>query len=279
MAVTTKNNPGSFSTAYTFGFSACLKRLLKLAYNKNWRRLTKGIVAELLNVGRFGFFFGLVQKKECNICEYKGPFVHLYNELRIAWNSACPTCDSRSRHRGLFFLYNEYIITDEVSRKILHFAPEPVFYRLFLDKSFLDYKTTDFFLEDVDFVKEDIQKLSFADDSFDVVLCNHVIEHVPDDVRAFREINRILTKGGMALLTIPGNFTRPKTVYFDHLNYNGHYRDYGIDVVDKLKLCFGEIDIVNLSKFSMAGHDYAIRKNDLAFVCKKKTVFIPDEGV
>jgi ubiquinone/menaquinone biosynthesis C-methylase UbiE len=77
----------------------------------------------------------------------------------------------------------------------------------------------------VDF-KEDIQNLSFPNAQYDLILCNHVIEHVPKDEMALKEISRILKPNGKAIITIPGNYQRDNTIYFNHLRFNGHYRDY-----------------------------------------------------
>ncbi len=76
-------------------------------------------------------------------------------------------------------------------------------------------RTTDFYSSDVNFPNEDIQNLSFSDDSYDYILCNHVIEHVPNDELAFRELSRILKPRGKAIITIPGDYHLNDTVVFD----------------------------------------------------------------
>ena len=270
-ATTTKNNPGSFSKQYHFTARGILRKWIRICRQRNWRLLPKALVVDTLNFIRFVILGNAFFKSECCICGYKGPFVHMYTELRMALNSACPACDSRSRHRGLFFLYNDQILKKDTSQKvILHFAPEPVFYKLFVENPDLSYRTTDFLLEDVDYPGEDIQNLSFKDNRFNYVLCNHVIEHVPDDDRALGEISRVLVKDGVAFITIPGNFARKRTRYFDHLNYNGHYRDYGLDVLDKMKKHFTTVEAVDLSSYNvLSANGYSIRKKDMVFLCKK----------
>lgn len=202
------------------------------------------------------------KKYSCNICGYQGRFLHKSNRLGIAWNSRCPMCDSRSRHRGLSFLYRKLIPEQD---SVLHFAPEPVLMKLFERNN--QYKTTDYFLEDVDYPRQDIQQITI-DQTFDWVLCNHVVEHVADDEKALMNIARLLKHDGTAVITIPGDFTRKKTVIFKNLDLNGHYRDYGLDVVDKLKKYFGHVDTINLQDF--AGLKiYAIKDHEIAFICKK----------
>jgi len=206
----------------------------------------------------------------CPVCKSKfAGFVHKYNSLRISWNSACPHCDSRSRHRGLFFLYKEILHQYRKEISVLHFAPEQVFYPIFKNEPDIQYNTTDYFLEDVDFKNEDIQKLSLPSGKFDLILCNHVIEHIPSDEAAMAEMSRILKENGRAIITIPGNFRREQTVYFDHLKFNGHYRDYGLDVINKLMKYFKKVEAVDLSKYNPIepNSSYGIRKYDMAFIC------------
>jgi ubiquinone/menaquinone biosynthesis C-methylase UbiE len=153
---------------------------------------------------------------------------------------------------------------------VLHFAPEPVFYPLFKNKPLISYKTADLFLKDVDY-REDIQQMNFESSKFDLILCNHVIEHVKDDSKALQEISRILKPSGKAIITIPGDFQRAKTVYFNHLRFNGHYRDYGADVVGKMRQSFSKVESIDMHKFDSASDDvrYGIRQHDMAFVCHK----------
>ena len=129
----------------------------------------------------------------------------------MLFNSICPNCSSRKRHRGLYELYRN-ILDEFNSPKILHFAPEPVFYRIFKN---LEYSTSDLFLNDVD-LKLDIQNINLRSDTFDLILCNHVLEHIPDDRKAMRELARILKPKGLAILTIPGIWRRKLTWSFGH---------------------------------------------------------------
>ncbi|MEZ4944365.1 MAG: class I SAM-dependent methyltransferase [Cyclobacteriaceae bacterium] len=192
------------------------------------------------------------------------------NDLHVTYNSICPNCNSRSRHRGLVFVYSDILKSTDQITGILHFAPEPIFYNIFKGKPTLEYQTADLFLEDVD-LKEDIQNLTISDCKYDLVLSNHVIEHVPDDEKALSEMSRILRSGGKAIITIPGDFRRDKTIYFNHLRYNGHYRDYGLDVLTKLKKHYKSVEMIDMHKFNRAidGQNHGIRKADMVFVCAK----------
>ncbi len=267
MAVTTKVNPGSVS-AYP---KMTLRKMLSKSYarlkKKDWSAISNGLIADTTNLFN--------QRKSspnfyCNLCESSQPyFANISNRLRIKWHSCCPQCNSRPRHRGLKELYLE-ILPELDKPSIIHFAPEPVFYPI-IDQFETDYKTTDYFLEDVTYPKEDIQSLTFENDCFDMALCNHVIEHVPDDNKAVSEVYRVLKPGGIAIFTIPGNWYKEENHIFKDLNFNGHYRDYGLNVVSMFKQHFGQVDTKDLHCYNnLYELPLGIRKKaDLAFICKK----------
>ncbi len=243
-----------------------IKNSLKKIINEEWNDFGNYIISELINI--------LSQKKMiynqvfiCPLCNYSGPnFIHLGNRSGISWNSACPSCDSRSRHRGLIFLYNS-ILKTKTNRKILHFAPEPFFKNYLKDYSGNVYFTTDYNMLDVDYPNEDIQNLNFNDLSFDIVLANHVLEHIVDDCKAISEIARILKPNGIAIITVPGDWRRQNTIIYPHLDYNGHYRDYGLDIIDKLNNIFSRVLIRNL--FCYNDNKHAIKSDERAFLCLK----------
>ncbi|WP_426090945.1 class I SAM-dependent methyltransferase [Flavobacterium sp. DSR3-2] len=128
--------------------------------------------------------------------------------------------------------------------KVLHFAPEQAFYKLFRNQKNLDYTTTDLFSPLAD-VKADICNLPFEDNQYDVILCNHVLEHIPDDTKAMQELYRVLKPGGMAILQIPQDLSRATTFADDTITDQkerakifgqyDHVRIYGRDYFDKLR--------------------------------------------
>lgn len=159
-------------------------------------------------------------------------------------NVLSPSTLSLERHRLLWlYLKNE---TDFFSapKKVLHFAPEQAFYKRFRKQKNLDYTTTDLNSPLAD-VKADICNLPFKDNEFDVILCNHVLEHIPDDTKAMQELYRILKKGGMAILQIPQDLSREKTFEDNSITDRkerakifgqyDHVRIYGRDYFDKLR--------------------------------------------
>src|SRR5690606_3838673 len=86
--------------------------------------------------------------------------------------------------------------------KVLHFAPEQAFYKKFRKMKNLDYVTTDLNSPIAD-VKADICDLPFAENEFDFIICNHVLEHIPDDTKAMQEIYRVFETDGTAILQVP----------------------------------------------------------------------------
>lgn len=159
-------------------------------------------------------------------------------------NVLSPSTLSLERHRLLWlYLQNE---TDFFSApiKMLHFAPEQAFYKRFRKQKNLDYTTTDLSSPLAD-VKADICHLPFEDHQFDVIFCNHVLEHIPDDTQAMREIFRVLKHGGWAILQIPQDLSRATTFADDSITDRkerakifgqyDHVRIYGRDYFDKLR--------------------------------------------
>ena len=159
-------------------------------------------------------------------------------------NVLSPSTLSLERHR-LFWLYlkNE---TDffTAQKKVLHFAPEQAFYKRFKQMSNLDYVTTDLNSPLAE-VKADICNLPFDDNTFDVVFCNHVLEHIPNDMKAMQELYRVMKVGGMGIFQIPQDLTREKTFEDNSITDKkerqkifgqyDHVRIYGRDYFDKLR--------------------------------------------
>ena len=176
-------------------------------------------------------------------------------------NVLSPSTLSLERHRLLWlYLQNE---TDffTMPYKVLHFAPEQAFYKRFREMTNLDYVTTDLNSPLAD-VKADICNLPFNDNEFDVILCNHVLEHIPDDTKAMQELFRVLKPGGFGVFQIPQDLNREHTFEDDTITDKkerskifgqyDHVRIYGRDYFDKLRSIgfkVNEVDYTsNLSK-------------------------------
>lgn len=159
-------------------------------------------------------------------------------------NVLSPSTLSLERHRLLWlYLKNETNFFSE-NLKVLHFAPEQAFYKRFRKLNNLDYTTTDLNSPLAD-VKADICALPFHDNTYDVILCNHVLEHISDDTKAMQELYRVLKPRGMAILQIPQDYSREKTFEDNSITDKkeraaifgqyDHVRIYGMDYFDKLR--------------------------------------------
>jgi SAM-dependent methyltransferase len=163
------------------------------------------------------------------------------------------------------------VVSGKPSGPILVFAPERIILRHLTDLTSEPIYTTDLYRSDVDFPGEDIQNLSFRDGMFALLICNHVLEHVPDDQAALHECARILKGGGVAVFTVPGNFSRSSTWHFDSPDDNGHYRHYGLDIVDKMRLAFETVRAVDMGQVTPP--NWKVRAGDYVFICVKGTSF------
>ena len=161
-------------------------------------------------------------------------------------NVLSPSTLSLERHRLLWlYLQNETdFFTAKVIKKVLHFAPEQEFYKRFKKQKNIQYTTTDLLSPLAD-VKADICNLPFEDNQYDLLFCNHVLEHIPDDTKAMQELYRVLKPGGMAILQIPQDLNRATTFSDDSITDEkeraaifgqyDHVRVYGRDYFDKLR--------------------------------------------
>lgn len=161
---------------------------------------------------------------------------------------------------------------------MLHFAPEHELSKIFREKSYIDYVGADLFPRSSDLEKIDVTDISYPDNSFDVVYCSHVLEHVPDDRKGMTEIARVLKPDGWAILQVPitaettledPTITTPE----ERLRVFGqsdHVRRYGPDYVDRLT----ESGLtVTVDQFAIDMDEELIHKYGLireeVFFCKK----------
>jgi predicted SAM-dependent methyltransferase len=166
-------------------------------------------------------------------------------------------------------------------KKVLHFAPEQAFYQLFRNQKNLDYTTTDLLSPLAD-VKADICHLPFEDNAYDVILCNHVLEHIPDDTKAMQELYRVLKPGGMGIFQIPQDLQRATTFSDDTITDQkeraaifgqyDHVRIYGRDYFDKLRSIGFEVNEVDYTKTLTPElvDKYCLAQGEIIPVCTKK---------
>lgn len=203
-----------------------------------------------------------------------------YGYENVRENVLAPGTLSLERHR-LFWLY----LTQETSffsakLKVLHFAPEQAFLKRFKKLQNIKYTTTDLNSPIAD-VKADICDLPFEDNSFDFIICNHVLEHIPNDTKAMQELYRIMAPNGMGIFQVPYDRQRAATFQDDSITdpkertkifgQYDHVRIYGMDYFDKLASIGFEVHKIDytqqLSKELV--ERYRLPMGELLPVCKK----------
>lgn len=178
-----------------------------------------------------------------------------YNILRP--NALCPGTFSLERHRLLWLYLNSKTNIENQFLNVLHVAPEQVFFKKFKKFKNWTYTTTDLNSPLAD-IKADLCNLPFKNNTYDLILCNHVLEHIIDDIKALKEIYRVLKPGGKAILQVPIDIEKEKS-YEDnkiinpedrnkHFGQYDHVRIYGMDFFQKLSKVgfrFEKIDLTS----------------------------------
>lgn len=215
---------------------------------------------------------------QCPVCE------HSYSKFlpygRIARpNALCPNCLALERHRLMWLFLREKTDFFTAKMRVLHIAPEHCFIERFEALPNLDYITADI-ESPLAKVKMDVHDIPFPDNSFDVVFCNHVLEHVTDDLQACSEFNRVLKPTGWGILQSPV-YNLEKTLEDNSITdaaererifgQRDHVRKYGKDYAARLRSSgikieenpfVKELDPALVSKF-------ALPIDETIFVCRK----------
>ena len=174
-----------------------------------------------------------------------------YGYQKIRENALCPGTLSLERHRLLWLYLDRETSFLNDSLKVVHVAPEQVFYQKFKSFPHWKYTTTDLHSPLAD-VKADICALPFEDNSYDLILCNHVLEHIPNDRKAMSELYRVLKKGGTLIAQVPLDENRTTT-----------FEDNSITDRKERTKVFGQYDHVRVY-----GKDYLEFLNQTGFSSK-----------
>ena len=229
------------------------------------------------NIRKMAEALGSLNKRRlCPVCLNQIASYARYNRRR---NVSCSGCGSKERHRmAWLYLKNETPLFRKPTR-LLHFAPEP-FFASRIDR----YMTIDQVKASYDPDKPDegvdIQRLPFEDESFDMIFCSHVLEHVPDDRLAMRELLRVLRPDGLATILVPiradltetyedATITTPEG-RAEHFGQWDHLRWYGRDFPDRMREQGFLVDVVHYADEFTPEEQvrYGIRPEPL-FACRK----------
>lgn len=203
-----------------------------------------------------------------------------YGRVQSRANALSPDSMALERHRLMWLYLQRKTDFFSAQYKVLHIAPEYCFIKRFKSLKNLDYTTADLESPWAD-VKMDINAMPFKDNSYDIVFCNHVLEHIEDDRHAMREILRVLKPGGWSILQVPQrhgmektdedfSITDPKEREKRFLQ-SDHYRLYGDDYADRLREVGFEVieDKIVWELSEEEVNRFALPKNEVLYIAKK----------
>lgn len=219
-----------------------MKKIYKFLLNK----LPRPLLIRLSYI--FKFFAPLLYKGNkvtCPVCERNfSKFLSYGSDIAHRENVLCPYDLTLERHRLMWLYLKNESNFFTANLNVLHIAPEQCFYHRFKAQKNINYLTGDLVspLADMHF---DLHHIPLEDNRFDVVFCNHVLEHVDDAMQCMKEIFRVMKPGGWAILQVPQDFNREET-YEDksitspeerekHFWQKDHVRLFGKDYPEWLK--------------------------------------------
>jgi len=251
---------------------------MKSAYRFALNNLPRPLLIRLSYV--FRIFAPLLlkgNKVSCPVCERSfGSFLSYGSDRALRQNVLCPHCLSLERHRLMWLFLHEKtrFFTDQL--RVLHIAPEQCFHKRFKSLSNIDYVTGDLEspLADHHF---DLHQIPFPDQSFDAIICNHVLEHVADDRQCARELFRVLKPGGWAIMQVPIDYSREVTLEDPsitsaadrelHYWQKDHMRLFGLDYPKRLAESGFSVRIDDFVNSLDAGlrEKYRLQKEELIY--------------
>lgn len=193
-------------------------------------------------------------------------------------DARCPHCGALERHRLIWlFMTSRTNLCDGRPKRMLHVAPEQAFEKPMSAVPGLDRLTAD--LAPGAMVQMDLTDIHYPDATFDVIYCSHVLEHIPDDRRAMREMFRVLKPGGWAILQVPilrdVTFEDPSvTDPAERLRLFGqddHVRVYGLDYADRLRAAGFRLKVEDFGATLSARRRqlYGLMEGERVYFCEK----------
>jgi SAM-dependent methyltransferase len=221
-------------------------------------------------------------KVECPVCEKKfSKFLSYGSNVAHRENVLCPFDLTLERHRLMWlYLKNESNFFTADKLDVLHIAPEQCFYGKFKSQKNLNYLTGDLVspLADIHF---DLHQIPLEDNRFDVVFCNHVMEHVDDPIQCMSELFRVMKQGGWAIMQVPQDMSR-ETTYEDasitdpaerekHFWQKDHVRLFGRDYPHWVEKAGFAVDIYDPKKHfnDEVISRYRLIKEELLYIARK----------
>tara|TARA_B100000809_G_C15058916_1_gene501623 strand:- start:441 stop:1214 length:774 start_codon:yes stop_codon:yes gene_type:complete len=221
-------------------------------------------------------------KVECPVCEKSfRKFLSYGSDVAHRDNILCPYDLTLERHRAMWlYLKGHTDFFTKPDLKVMHIAPEQCFHGRFKKQTNLNYTTGDLMspIADLHF---DLHNIPLDDNTYEVIFCNHVMEHVKDDLQCMKELYRIMKPGGWGIMQVPIDASRNET-YEDwsitdpkerekHFWQYDHVRLYGLNYSKRLEEAGFKVDIIDFSKElpSETFERYRIPKSELLYVVRK----------
>ena len=203
-----------------------------------------------------------------------------YGRIKSRENAIAPDSMSLERHRLMWLFMKQKTNFFSAQLKFLHIAPEYCFIKIFKGMKNLDYTTGDLISPWAD-VKMDVHNIPFEENSFDVLICNHVLEHVEDSEQAMRELYRVMKPGGWGIFQVPIDKNNPNTEEDKKITdpkererlywQDDHLRLFGLDYGKKLSdvgFKVTESEFINELKPELVER-YALPKGEIIYYCEK----------
>ncbi len=217
----------------------------------------------------------------CPVCERNfRKFLSYGSSKAHRENVLCPYDLTLERHRLMWLFLKTTNFFSEEKFKVLHIAPEQCFFPIFKKQNNLDYTTADLEspIADIHF---DLHEIPLPDNSYDIIFCNHVLEHVEDDLKCIKELYRVMSTNGWGIFQVPIDYNNSKT-YEDksitnpkerelHFWQKDHLRLYGTDYHKRLEQGGFKVEIFD-PKESLKSINYEklkLNPNELIFIARK----------
>lgn len=256
-----------------------MKKAVKFLLNRIPRRTLHRFVHLFTPVTALIYSGG---RYRCPVCGHGFRKMLPYGYSAVRENALCPSCLSLERHRLMWVYLRRETSFFEERPLVLHIAPERCFIRKFSRHLGANYITAD--LESpLAKVKMDVQEIPFGDDTFDVIFCNHILEHVQDDRRAISELHRVMKPGGWGIMLSPvvrglgqtredPSLDTPEKRY-EAYGQSDHMREYGEDYPERLREGGFQVESIDYA----AGLDPAETEhyrlgNDIVYIVRKMSV-------
>ena len=191
----------------------------------------------------------------------------------------CPSCGVLERHRlMMLYLRAHTPLFDGMRRRVLHVAPERGIAAILGTLPNAEYISADLPGESV-MVQMDLTEIGYPEGSFDVIICSHVLEHIPDDVKAMKEMFRVLSPGGLLVVQVP---IYGQTTYEDFsitseqarlaaFGQRDHVRKYGLDMQKRLASAGFHVRPVGQPADERQCRRFGLRKTPV-FDCRRPTI-------